>query len=416
MVNQIVVHQHVEEAASLWMQRDRAVVAPQYRLKDLARLDERLEAHVDGQRIGCAAAWDAAVAQLEQGAGEVFAASVMAFESDDRNRADKVLDVACSAPSLMRGLISALGWMNVDSAAIQARRLIQTGGPEAFRAGVASMAIHRIDPGGALPIAMGHENHRLVARSMRAAAELGRTDLLEAILARLSDTDEVCRLWAAWAAVRLGIRRTDALGILRTVTEAVGPLAARALNLAARVMDLRDAHTWRVQLARHPATSRLSVLCGGAIGDPSVIPELIGQMENPELARAAGSAFSLITGADLSYEDLDGDAPESIRQYSSEVPEDDDLALDIDADLAWPSPARVARWWDTRKTGYTPGNRYLLGRRITDSSLRLALCTGAQNQRAAAAVELALLHPSEPLFETREHGGRQQRKVAPWIS
>jgi len=67
-------------------------------------------------------------------------------------------------------------------------------------------------------------------------------------------------------------------------------------------------------------------LCGGAIGDPSVIPELIGQMENPELARAAGSAFSLITGADLSYEDLDGDAPESIRQYSSEVPEDDDLS------------------------------------------------------------------------------------------
>src|SRR2546430_15909749 len=46
-----IVEQHAEEAAILWAQRDKAVLAPNYSLKDLARLDERVEAHLDGLRV-----------------------------------------------------------------------------------------------------------------------------------------------------------------------------------------------------------------------------------------------------------------------------------------------------------------------------------------------------------------------------
>src|SRR4051812_27330769 len=80
MINQEVVDQHAEEAAFLWTQRDRATEAPQYALKDLAKLDERVEAHVDGLRVAADAGWATALAQLDQGRGEVFAASVLAFE------------------------------------------------------------------------------------------------------------------------------------------------------------------------------------------------------------------------------------------------------------------------------------------------------------------------------------------------
>lgn len=46
-----IVSQHAEEAAFLWLLRDRAVYAPHYSLADLSELDDRVEAHLDGLRI-----------------------------------------------------------------------------------------------------------------------------------------------------------------------------------------------------------------------------------------------------------------------------------------------------------------------------------------------------------------------------
>jgi hypothetical protein len=48
VVNRDVVSQHAEEAAFLWALRTRAIGEPHYSLQDLARLDERVEAHLDG--------------------------------------------------------------------------------------------------------------------------------------------------------------------------------------------------------------------------------------------------------------------------------------------------------------------------------------------------------------------------------
>ena len=47
-----VLAAHVEESARLWKARQLAVAAPHFRLGDLARLDERLAAHLDGVFVG----------------------------------------------------------------------------------------------------------------------------------------------------------------------------------------------------------------------------------------------------------------------------------------------------------------------------------------------------------------------------
>ena len=47
----IVLAQHAEEAAFLWLLRDAAVRAPHYGLADLAALDRRIAAHLDGSGI-----------------------------------------------------------------------------------------------------------------------------------------------------------------------------------------------------------------------------------------------------------------------------------------------------------------------------------------------------------------------------
>jgi len=413
MINQEVIDQHAEEAAFLWTQRDHAVTAPQYALKHLAKLDERVEAHVDGLRVAASAGWTTAAANLEQGPGEAFAASVLAFESGDAERIDVVLKVGCSAPPLTRGLISALGWIEQDVAAREARKLIGSAEPEVRRAGIATMAVHRQDPGSLLNEAVVDPSPRVAARGMRAAAELGRGDLAVALSDRLSDADDECRFWAAWAVVRLrGRRMSDALSILRGFVESDGPKAESGVEIAFRAVDVAEGNSWRQRLGREPDTARLGMVAAGAIGDPAAVPDLLAQMANPELARVAGRAFSMITGADFDYEDLTGHAP----AVPNADDDDDKLFSGPDSDLPWPSARAVQEWWSSRAARFVPGVRHLLGKPITDESLLDALARGCQNQRAAAALELALRNPSQVLFETRERAQRQWKKVAQWNS
>ena len=77
-----IVSQHAEEAAFLWLLRSNATRQPHYALKDLAKLDDRVEAHLDGLRVAGEGGWDLCKAALgNEENGEVFAASVMAFAS-----------------------------------------------------------------------------------------------------------------------------------------------------------------------------------------------------------------------------------------------------------------------------------------------------------------------------------------------
>jgi uncharacterized protein (TIGR02270 family) len=411
MFNQEVIDQHAEEAAFLWTQRDHAVESPAYALRHLARLDERVEAHVDGLRVAGEAGWSTAVAALSAGPGEAFAASVLAFESGDAAKIDMVLNAGCSAPPLERGLISALGWTEPSVAVREARKLVDSAEPETRRAGIAAMAIRRIDPGPVLEDAILSEHPRLASRALRAGAELGRIDLLARIRQQFSGEAGDARFWAAWSAVRLGERyEKAAFEALMTAARPDGANAERAVDICCRAWSVPEAHTFRQQLAARPETARLAAFAAGAIGDPAVIPDLIAQMEDAKLARAAGAAFSMITGADLAYEDLD--------RRSAETPDagDDEMISSPDDDLPLPSPEAVRHWWSLRAGRFASGARYLLGRPVGTDALREVLAVGRQNQREAAALELALREPAQALFETRERGGRQRKKVAQWTS
>jgi uncharacterized protein (TIGR02270 family) len=174
-------------------------------------------------------------------------------------------------------------------------------------------------------------------------------------------------------------------------------------------MDLLSAHALEKELARSPQTIRLAIMCAGAMGDPVSIPRLVEQMENPELARIAGESFTMITGADIAYEDLEGNKPQGFEAGPTESPEDEDVAMDPDEDLPWPNPELILKWWDQRKSRFRNGTRYLMGRTVSPEHLQHVLRTGRQRQRAAAALELAMLNPGQPLFEVRAPGFRQQQ-------
>lgn len=408
----LIINQHGEEAAILWHNRGAALRAPHYKLHHLARLDNRVEAHIDGLRVAGEAGWELACAELRhEEAGEVFAAGVLALESHDRARIDRVLDVAARVAETVAGLVSALGW--VERAQLQGtvRGFLDADQPFLRRLGVAACAVHRVDPGAVLARAIDDPDPSLRARALKAAGELGRADLIDHLRDRLRDEDETCRFWAAWSAALAGDRGRAVIALQR-LAMVPSPLQFRAIALAPRVLSADAARDWLKTLAADPGQLRALIAAVGVYGDPHYVPWLIKQMEIPALARVAGEAFSMLTGVDLAYDDLDGEWPEGFEAGPTENPEDEDVALDPDEDLPWPAPRLISRWWEENSARFVAGGRYLCGRPITDAHCRDVLRSGYQRQRIAAALELALMRPDRPLFEWRAPAFRQKALLA----
>jgi len=406
-----VLSQHASASPFLWQLRSRAVAAPHFDLSDLSSIDERLDAHIDGLRIADEDGWQLCKKELPwEEPGEIFAAAVLALESGDQSKIQSVLKVVTNKPELTRGLISALGWLDYKQAEPYIKNLCASQLPAHKRIGIAAAAIHRKDPGRPLYNGVLDPDPLLRARAFRGTGELGRTDLVPHMQRELNGKEPSCRFWAAWStALLVGYR--EALDTLLSIAESPSPYRELALHMALRRMDLRSAHIWQQALSQKPQTTRLGVIASGIIGDPALIPWLTQQMNTPPLARVAGEAFSMITGVDIAYEDLDADKPEGFEAGPTEDPKDNNVEMDPDERLPWPSASLIAEWWQKHGGEFQSGIRHLLGKPISMDSLEQALRIGRQRQRAAAALELAIMCPGSPLFEVRAPGFRQQEML-----
>lgn len=86
--------------------------------------------------------------------------------------------------------------------------------------------------------------------------------------------------------------------------------------------------------------------------------------------------------------------------------------MDPDEALPWPKPEAIHTWWKQHQGQLQLGTRYLLGKPMGRDWLRDVLRNGRQRQRAAAALELAIQQPGQPLFEVRTPGFRQQQLLS----
>lgn len=417
-----IVEQHAEEVAVLWLLRDAGVRAPHYSLADLAKLDGRVEAHLNGLRIAEDPGWEICKQNLRwQEVGEVFAAAVLAFESGSQDRVRQVLSVAVASSDVSRGVISALGWLPYEQAEKHIQPLLAAEAPLLRRVGIAAMAIHRQNPRRALSDALADGHPLPRARAIGAVAELGRADLRSLLREHLGEKDALCRSAAA-RSVALLAEDGDALGALRDEVETGGDGAAGALQLVLRRMGTTEGREWLSQLARQPAQLRQAVIGAGVLGVPEAVPWLMEMMHLPGVARVAGEAFSAIAGANIAYsmiahpiitsDNLEGEWPEGFQAGPTEDPRDDNVAMDPDENLPWPDPKKIAAWWQRRRDGFQAGTRYLLGKPLSEDWLQEVLRYGRQRQRAAAAMELAIRRPGQPLFEVRAPGPRQRELLA----
>jgi uncharacterized protein (TIGR02270 family) len=396
-----IIDQHAEEAAFLWLLRHNAVYAPHYNLKDLAKLDGRVEAHVDGLRIAGDYGWEVCRNNLEiNEPGEVFAAGILVLEGNDIERINSVYRTVETVPNTLNALISAFGWVEPHHLQGKVNGLLVSKMPLWRQVGIAACAIHRVDPGDFLDQAIQDDDSQLRARALRAVGELGRIDLMQSLLKQVSDEDSAIGFWAAWSSVLLG-DRGRALSSLQTRIIEGSEFSLKAMSVVLRVLGLQEVKALLKVLVQSGDRTREAIIGVGISGDSSYMLWLIKQMEVPELAKIAGESFSFISGVDIAYEDLDGELPKNFAAGPTENPEDEEVAMDPDEDLPYPDPLLIDRWWKQHQRNFLPSVRCLSGKPVSEPQCQAVLRTDKQRQRQAAALELSLMQPAKPLFETR---------------
>jgi uncharacterized protein (TIGR02270 family) len=415
-----IVDQHQENAVSLWLVRDKAVGASSFRLADLVKLDERIEASIDGLRIAEPGGWSASHDELEAGgAGGYFVAGILAVESDDPDRFDQIIEQAYASAAKTanepyhpaydpwRGLVSALAWVGRTHAAAAIERLLDAPRPRTRWLGVAACGARRWVNQPCLEAALADQEPLVRARGARAIGELGRADCRAKLTTLLTDPNEDCRFWAAWSASRVGF--SEGVEALAEFARSAGPRCDRALDLLLRCLPMERAHAFLRQLALQGRFTRTVIRAAGVIGDGTYLPWLVRQASDPSVARVAANSFAVITGADLVANDLDSEPPETVASRPDDDPEHDDVALDDDEGLAWPDAERLGQWWQGNQHRFAAGTAYFRGSPKASTNWVAALSEAPQRQRWTIALELALSRPEVSMFEVRARGDLQQR-------
>jgi uncharacterized protein (TIGR02270 family) len=411
----VVVAQHLEDAAVLRNTRSVLLRAPHVELKRLARLDERLNAHLDGALVAGEDGYRAALAALESpGAGQIFVAAVLAIERRDEAQIEKLLALAEALPEdAPRALSSAYGWVSAQSLRGLTASLLQSAQPLKRWLGIAACAAHRVDPGGELAPALADPHALLRTTALRTAAKLGRVNLLPAVLAQLRSDDEATRAAAAWAAVMLGQagEAGEAALALQAQALAKGGASLEALQLSLLAAKPDAARALVRRLASEGAPLRTTIRAAAWAGEAQAVPWLLKQMADDSHARLAGEAFSFLTGADLALLDLERKEAGEVSSGPNDDPDDANVALDEDESLPWPDVGRVQAWWESHRGRMPTGGRCFMGAAPSAEHCKQVLCAGGQRQRYAAALLLALQQPGAVLFNTAAPAHRQQRAL-----
>jgi uncharacterized protein (TIGR02270 family) len=395
-----VVEQHAEEVAFLWPLRRVRLRAYDATLRELSQLDARLAANLEGLRHGGHRARELCREVYRTvGEGEVFALGVLAVEAGDPAEFTGLITGSAEDPAKMRALASVLGWVDEAIGRPWINRLAAAADSSARRVGLAGAAIRRLDLGRPFRDAIADPDPTARARALRAIGELGLTELAPRLRGALVDDDPMARTWGAWSLTRLDADPM-ALEVLRREVVSDGPLAAAALALTLRRLPVEEARNWSRPWRSDPTLARRALAAAAALGDPEAVPWLLECLDAPHLIRIAAEVLVAITGVDLRAERLLADP--ALSPTAIDADDAEELAeVTPEADLPLPDPQAVTRWWIANRHRFEDAGRLLLGGPIEPPRLWDLLRSARQPYRLAAALELAVLDPSSPLFEVR---------------
>jgi uncharacterized protein (TIGR02270 family) len=305
-----VIRQHVELAASLWVQRDRLSQEHPSDAAIVKGVEARLEANLDALAIAGDAAWPFIIEQYDAspGKGELFVAAVHALSRRDAALIDRVVNVA-RGPNQHEGLLGAIAWLPAPTLAKTVRSWMASADGFCRYLAASAYLTHGVDPGRQLSVFLDDRDGRVRAQAYRIAGRSKRIDVLERVRAGLADGDAEARVSAALACAEMGDARS-ALARLKDIVTTHPTHAATALRWALDVLPAGERRRWINELAAEPATRAMAVRGLGMIGDRAALPWLVRRMSDRSVAALAADAFLEIFGPvpdqdDYFYADAD---------------------------------------------------------------------------------------------------------------
>ena len=384
-----VMEEHLEEAGFLWTMWERALVAPDYTLDELAaREEQRLVAHLDALvQGGEPVVEELLVPALEQDEAEISVAAALALTA--AGHGPRVLEALGAAAGLtpgVWGLRRALELSALDGVRGGLEELCAPGGSPLARAlALEALAFHGVSAG-VLPGELLSSEDPVVVRALLRAGRVAPGALPEEVTERgLASEDPALRDVALRTGILLGAesarRRCDELvqervagarAAMELVSLQSGPASVRSLEPSLASPELALDALWALGF------------CGSVEAAELCVTVLQGGDEL--LAAAAAEALCAITGLDLTATGL-VKAPEP----GLEEPDEEGglvLATTAEESLLAPDVEQVCAWWEARRAKLSPGVRYIMGRPAELSAVAGALHCAPLWRRHGLALDL----------------------------
>jgi uncharacterized protein (TIGR02270 family) len=417
-----VVEEHLDEAAFLSSQWERALLSPKLALSSVANgVEERLRAHVDGlltagapvrERLlepalaskDRALAFTAALAMLETPGREGFDAVIQRLDEvgpEGHAPFVRALELARRA-GIDRELLGLAGSVN----------------PRRVGPALEALAFRRVPvPLDLLLSANAMKVPAILPPALR-AARLAGPKAFPLVHRSLSSPLPEIREAALESGLVLGLR--SAWAACRETVEAREPGSAFALLGLALSGDLSD-----VDLIAPSAAERslraVALFALGFTGRAAAADACLAHLRDEKVARLAAEAFSAITGLAIEGEFR---APEPAPREEPIPLEEEDLDANLvpgpEAALPLPAAGAIEAWWTTARAKFDPRARFVRGKAYDAAAGLAAFVGGPMRRRHALGLELAIRTKGEYALQTRGWAADQiqlqsEHTVAPRI-
>jgi uncharacterized protein (TIGR02270 family) len=396
-----VIEEHLDEAAFLWSQWQRALEAPDHHPEEVAGgPEERMLAHLDGLALARPDALGqfTEAACTENEAGKVFSTTLVLLERPESEGGVDLLLRLLRKDGEMRVVGQALGLCRRADIEPTLIRLLGADEPRWQAASLTALAMRGRVGAAPLQPLLSSRHAEVQAAALRAARFAGPTvrNLVE--LAFDSPLTAV-RDTALETGLVLGLR--PAYLVARRLVEKRGPDLGFPLAVLAMSGDPADLELIADALSV-PELCKHALWALGISGWPRAADLCLPYLADAKLGRLAGEAFCAVTGLVLKRQ-LALEEPEPPDEP---VPfEEEDLEADLvpgpEAALPLPDPAALDAWWKKERARFNSSIRYLAGKPFAPETMLEALRAAPMRRRPSLALELAVSSRGEYKIETR---------------
>ncbi len=350
-----ILDEHIDEAEDLFERRLLAFDMLDLTGEDLAELDVRLRAHLDGLLLGGEASWNLCRDFLAEGSvGQAFVAGIMACEAPGAPGLQTLIEALPEAsPDIKQGIRGACHltvWPGVVYFLQQ-----QLGSDDAdVRAVALDALIYRkeIPAIDVLERALKSSNTAELIAGLQGAAQVDDLRLAPLVEGCLSSNNTDVSAAALEALVLIDPAR--AVARCHGILSDNAPCPTTAAMLLGVIGNREDIGPLiETTASQVPQVARAAVLALGNLGSPVAVQALIKLLDHPELGGVAGVSLKRMFGEHL---------PEAEMPPLETAEEEDDSGdWQPDDDLPRLSPQFVQQWWVEQQTRFSAEGRFRIG-------------------------------------------------------